>query len=355
MLTWPVLAETADRRTRPYGQLGRKGVCYRSMDRQATTGQTPGDREAQLSNVALLHYVEGLTQGEIAKRMKLSRATIVNMLRESLRLGIVDIRVDGRHLRGSNLARELRDKYDLADVYVAQAASDGSRVSHSETLPHLARVGATALLDAAEPGDRIGVAWGETISAVAEAMPPRSIFGVEICQLVGAIGSEFEPGAETAAAQIARKIAAQCHPLHAPALISSADLAAQLRSEPAIRAQLDRLAALDLTLATIGTLEADARTARAGLASPEELSAARAAGAVAVLCCRYLDRDGAEVAFPPHDRIIAAELSDLKAAGKRLVAVCGVDRCEAVLATLRAGLATHLCVDHGLAVRLADA
>ena len=38
-----------------------------------------GDRTAQLSNVALLYYGEGLTQSDIAKRLQVSRMTVVNM------------------------------------------------------------------------------------------------------------------------------------------------------------------------------------------------------------------------------------------------------------------------------------
>ncbi len=55
-------------------------------------------RNSVLTNVALLYSGEGLTQSEIAKRMNVSRATVVNQLRESRELGIVDIRICGEAL-----------------------------------------------------------------------------------------------------------------------------------------------------------------------------------------------------------------------------------------------------------------
>ena len=103
-----------------------------------------GEKDALLSNVALLYYGEGLTQGDIAKRMKVSRATIVNMLRESRELSIVDIRVDGKNLKGSNLSRDLREKFELEDVYVA-LTGEGASTSRQSNLPQLARVAATGL------------------------------------------------------------------------------------------------------------------------------------------------------------------------------------------------------------------
>tara|TARA_R110002096_G_scaffold267647_4_gene461415 strand:- start:247 stop:1221 length:975 start_codon:yes stop_codon:yes gene_type:complete len=313
-----------------------------------------GEKDALLSNVALLYYGEGLTQGDIAKRMKVSRATIVNMLRESRELSIVDIRVDGKNLKGSNLSRDLREKFELEDVYVA-LTGEGASTSRQSNLPQLARVAATAILDVVEPGDRVGVAWGETVLAMANEMPRTLVGRVEIRQLIGSMISTRVPASENCAIQIANKLGANCYTLHAPGLISTAALATTFRAEPTIAEQLGRLRALDMTIASIGNIRPDTHLAAAGMATAAELDAARAAGAVGVICCRYIDAMGNEIALPPHDRLIAADLRDLLAARKRLLAVCGKDRGPATLAAIRGRLVTHLCVDHGLARYLIEA
>jgi len=138
-----------------------------------------------LANIALLYYGEGLTQSEIAKRMQVSRATIVNMLKDSRDLGIVEIRVDGKYLASSNLARDVCEKFGLADVYIATSDTRQSTNNRASLLAHVARVAAAAVLDIVEPGDRIGVAWGETILAVSDVIPSSSTEKVEVCQLIG--------------------------------------------------------------------------------------------------------------------------------------------------------------------------
>ncbi len=328
-----------------------KGRKFLRMDRPVSSHRPSGDKEALLSNVALLYYGEGLTQGEIAKRMKVSRATIVNMLRDSRDLGIVDIRVDGRHLSGSSLARDLREAYGLEDVYIAHAEADQT-LSRAETLAQLGRVACSALLDVASPGDRIGVAWGETVMAVADAMPLNPVADVEVCQLIGSMISERVPASENCTIQIATKLGAQCFTLHAPGLISNADLAERMRAEPTIKAQLERLGALDLAVYSIGNVQPDTHLVAAGMASGAELTAAREAGAVGIVCCRYLDAQGAEIDLPPRARLIAAQIADLRAARKRLLIVCGADRSAAALAAIRGGLVTHLCVDSALGTAL---
>ncbi|MEM6387783.1 MAG: sugar-binding domain-containing protein [Pseudomonadota bacterium] len=324
------------------------------MDKATPHARPSGNKEAMLSNVALLYYGEGLTQGEIAKRMKVSRATIVNMLRESRELGIVDIRIDGRHLSGSSMARDLRDKFGLEDVYVSQAESD-QNLNRAVTLAQLGRVASSALLDIVSAGDRVGVAWGETIMAVADSMPKLPIENVEVCQLIGSMISERVPASENCTIQIASKLSAQCFTLHAPALISSAELAGRLRSEPTINSQLARLGSLDMSVFSIGNVSSETHLVAAGMASVSELTEARKAGAVGVVCCRYIDAEGREIELPPSDRVIAARIEDLRAARKSLLIVCGADRCDAALAAIKGGLTTHLCVDAALGSALINA
>jgi len=221
------------------------------------------DKDATLANVALLYYGEGLTQSDIAKRMQVSRATIVNMLRESRERGIVEIRVDGHHLSSSNLAREIRDRFGLQDVYIAISDTSDMESERSDLLGQVGRVGASAILDIIEPGDRLGVAWGETIMAVSNVTAQSSTDQVEVCQL---IGSEM--------------------------------------------------------------------------------------GAVGIICCRYIDRDGKNIETSPDERLLAATLSNLRKPKKKLLVVCGSDRAHATLAAIRGDLVTHLCVDQGLAKEL---
>ncbi|MBD3626411.1 MAG: MarR family transcriptional regulator, partial [Rhodobacteraceae bacterium] len=147
------------------------------MARDESTANPFNDKDAQLANVALLYYGEGLTQSEIAKRLAVSRPTVVNMLRESRERGIVEIRVDGEVLAASTLSRQLCAKYGLADAYVSRSRV-GAAPDRDESLAQLARVAAMAVLDVVRPGDTVGVAWGETLKAVAEAMPRQPVDGV---------------------------------------------------------------------------------------------------------------------------------------------------------------------------------
>ena len=312
------------------------------------------DKEALLANVALLYYGEGLTQSDIAKRMQVSRATIVNMLRESRERGIVEIRVDGKHLSSSNMARQLRDKFDLKDVYIANSDTRETSAKRSELLEQVGRVGAAAILDIVETGDRVGVAWGETIMAVSNVIPKSSSDSVQVCQLIGSMNSVRVPASENCAIQIAGKLGAKCFTLHAPGIVATAEMAEVFRNEPTIQSQLARLDQLDMTIASIGNVSEDTHLQAAGMATSAELKKAREMGAVGIICCRFIDAGGNRIATSPDDRLIAATLDNLRKSQKKLLVVCGADRADATLAAIRGDLVTHLCVDYDLASELLE-
>lgn len=308
------------------------------------------DKDSLLANVALLYYGEGLTQSEIAQRMGVSRPTIVNMLRDSRERGIVEIRVDGKVLTSSTLSRQLCEKFGLQDVYVARSRASGSTLpDRTETLTHVANVAAVALLNIVKDGDTVGVAWGETIKAVASVMPHGQARNVTVCQMIGSMVSERVPASEDCAIRIANALNAQCFTLHAPAVMSSVELAQAMRNEMTIAAQLKRLESLDVALFSIGNTDADTHLVAASIASKREVKAAVRAGAKGIVCCRYIDDSGQQMDLPPDDRVIAISTETLKRARRKLVVIAGEDRRDAALAILSGGLATHLCVDEHLA------
>ncbi|GAA6206723.1 sugar-binding transcriptional regulator [Cognatishimia sp. WU-CL00825] len=308
------------------------------------------DKDAQLANVAILYYGEGLTQSEIAKRMGVSRPTVVNMLRDSRERGIVEIRVDSEVLSSSSLSRALCAKFDLQDVYIARAREPQKRKSErSELLSQVARVAGMAIQDIVSSGDTVGVAWGETIKSVSMVMTRNNLHDVTVCQMIGSMVSDRVPTSEDCAIRIANYLNAECYTLHAPAVLSSAKLAEQITSEPTIAAQLSRLRSLDVAIFSVGNIRQDTHLVAAGIASGEELDAAVASGANGIVCGRYIDRSGQALGLPPENRLVAIEISDLRAAKKKFLVAAGDDRLDAVHAAIMGKLVTHLCIDEALA------
>ena len=305
--------------------------------------------DSYLANIALLYYQEGLTQNDIATRLGVSRTTIVNYLKESKERGIVDIRVNGQSLRSSLLSKELSARYRLADVYVAHV---GPEAEANFSLRQTARVAAMAFHDIVSPGDVIGVAWGETVKQVADNLPFRSIAKTEVCQVIGSMESDRLLSAEDCAIQIANRIEARCHTLHAPAVLSSVQLAESLRHEPSIKTQLERFRSLDVILTSVGGLSENTHVLSSGILDRNSLEELTEKGAVGFICSSFIKQDGSPLSFPLQDRMIAIQFKDILRTPKRIMVASGQHKLKAVKAALDGGHVTHAVLDDQLALGL---
>lgn len=306
---------------------------------------------ATLAHVALLYYRDGLTQGQIASRVGLSRATVVNYLRLARETGVVDIRIAGDSFATSNLSRNLAARWGLEAAYVARADTGPAA---GDPGARLAAMAALSVHDLLPPGARLGLAWGETVQAIAEAFPERPVSELSVHQIVGSMYDHHLFAAETSTVEIARKCRARCRTLHAPAILSSPELAAALRREPIIRHQLDRFAALSHALFSVGDTGPDTTLVTSGITSAAEVARYREAGARAVLCGHFIDGAGHPMDTPLSDRMIGITPAQLARVPVRILAAAGPTKREAVRALLRGGYVSHLMIDEASAIGLLD-
>lgn len=299
---------------------------------------------ALLSNVAVLYYKEGLTQSEISKRIGVSRASVVNYLRQARDTGIVDIRIEGSAFASTGLSRKLCQKFGLEDAYIAPS-DDDLALDHAAQTRLVAQVCGMALFDLLQSGDWLGVSWGGTVQLTANSFPNRPIADLSICQILGSMSSPDLASAEDCAIQIARKTGARCYTLHAPALVSDANLAQKLREEPVIRQQLERFDHLTKVLFSIGSVDDDTLMLTSDMSSKAELENYKKLGAVGVLCGRYISKDGAQIDADLNKRLIGIKLDALRRIKTRMFVANGTRKLDAVLAVLKGGYATHLVID----------
>lgn len=311
--------------------------------------------DAVLANAAILYYKEGLTQNEIAKRMGVSRATVVTYLRLARENNIVDIRVNGASFSSSKLSKDLKDKFSLNDAYVADYTpddADGADRRIENLNKHVARVGAAALYDILKPNDVVGVAWGETIHFLSEELSRGRIEGLTVCQMIGSMKTPLLSAAETCAIRIASRLGADCNTLHTPAVLSSAELAAALRAEPIIKSQLEKFSEFTRTIFSVGNCDANTHIVRSSITTGEEFQWYKSRGAVGVLCGRFIDEQGEHIAGSMDDRMIGITLDELRQLNCGVLVAGGPEKLSAIRATLAGKYVSHLVVDENTARQL---
>ncbi len=304
--------------------------------RRRNAGQVSG--ESIVVEAAWMYYHDGLNQAKIAKRLDVSRATVVNYLQEAREKGYIRISLAPDVFTGHQLAEDLRERFGLQAAYVLPGAPGDNEAS----LMRVARGAAEWLPSLLAPGDTLGVSWGRTVYEVAESMEQTRTENVTVSQLVGSMATPYGFTAEICSAHMAQRLGARVINLHAPAVLSNPDLAARLREEPIIRDQLAALSHCNKAIFAAGSSTHESHIVSSGVASHSDLDWYVEQGATGVLCGRFIDRDGRSIPGALDDRMIGVTLDKLLGLDMGLLVSDGADKVVPMLAAIAGGYVTHV-------------
>lgn len=320
-----------------------------NKSRSDSTGIVQRD-DAPFIEAAWLYYHNGLNQNDIASRMQISRASVVNYLSEARKRGWVRVYLNNDVFLSHQLSDELCAAYGLSEVLVvpddpADVASEITRVTRAaaDWLPRLLR-----------PGDQLGVSWGETIYMLAQQMTVHPVNDLTVVQLVGSRPAAPGFAAEACTTLLAQKLNGHCINLHVPLLLSNKTLRDLLCHEPVVADQLAALAGCNKTLFACGTCVDDAHVIRTGLIAPQELKKYTGRGAVGVICGRLIDADGNAVVADTEERMIGVALEQMQDKELSLLVAAGEGRAVSARAAIKGGYVTHLATSTSIARQLLD-
>ena len=299
---------------------------------------------------AWMYYHDGLNQTEIAEILQVSRATVVNYLQEARAQGHIRTTLAPEVFTGHQLAQDLCDKFDLKAAYVLP----GENCSEEKMLMRVASGAAEWLPKLLGSGDRLGVSWGRIVYEVAEALDQNKLSDVTVTQLVGSMATPYGFTAEICSALMADNLGAKCINLHAPAVLNDPDLAARLRKEPIIHAQLDALSHCNKAIFSAGSVDHDSHVVSSHLATDAELDWYVKQGATGVLCGRFIDGNGRPIPGDLDERMIGVTLDKLLGLEMGLLVSEGASKVAPMLAAIAGGYVTHIVTGHQTARLMLD-
>jgi len=300
-----------------------------------------------IHKAAWLYYTHGLRQDEVARQLNISRASVAMYLRKARESGVVNISTSTSLFTDDTLARQIEDLYGLAAVWIVPDDAPG-REPGADVPP----VAAGVFLELARNGDRIGVAWGRTVYAMADVMSYADLQDVTVVQMCGNLGAPYSYRPDQCTMEIARRLNAKGLNFYAPLVLTSERLALELRAEPVIREQLASVADCNLALFSVGTVDEDSHVVKCGALTPDQMHAMRDAGAAGVIAGQMIDAAGELLDCDYNHRVISADLASIRAIGKRLVVVQEDNKFGPLTAALNGRLCTHLVVTASVARRL---
>jgi deoxyribonucleoside regulator len=297
-----------------------------------------------------LYYEHDLTQAEVGARMGFSRPKVSKLIAEGRERGLVKIEIAEPADDLVPLEISLEDRYGLREVVVVARSEDRRTTELSA-----GRAGAALLARVCTPETVLGISWGVSMRALADATPRRAFRCTKVVPLVGGMGkAHTQLHSNQVCADLAEKLGAECLHLAAPAIARSSRSRAELVAMPGIGDTLAEGAACDVAVVGIGGILPSSTMVEAGYFTLEEFLGLRERGIVGDVCCHFLDAGG-RTRYPElSERIVGLTPGELRAIDRTIGIATGAEKARGVAAVIRGGFVEALVCDRDLARSLLE-
>jgi deoxyribonucleoside regulator len=308
------------------------------------------DEDHLIMKVLRLYYEHDLTQAEVAKRMGFSRPKVSRLIAEGRTRGLVKVEIAEPTGDYAPLEIALENRYGLSEALVVSSAEERRATELAAGMASgaiLARICTRATV--------LGIAWGMSVRALADALPLRAFMCSKIVPLVGGMGrTEAALHSNQVCTTLAEKLYVECLDLAAPAIAPSLRSRTELMEMPGIEDVLAEGAACDVAVVGIGGIVPTSTMVGAGYFTLEEFLELKDRGAVGDVCCHFLDASGIPCLPDFSERVVGLTLNQLQAIPKVIGIATGAEKAAGVAAVLRGGYLATLVCDRELAQALLE-
>jgi DNA-binding transcriptional regulator LsrR (DeoR family) len=311
-------------------------------------------RDNDAHEAASMYYLQGETMETIARHLGVSRSSVSRLLAYARESGLVRISVAPAPGERGTLAGELNQIFGIHTTVVRVRDFD----TGVNRLDNVAKVAAERFLDMIEPGNVIGIAWGNTTAEITRHMPPVEVEDTTVVQLNGA-ASASGTGVryiDTTISQAADALGANMVHFPVPAFFDYEETKKAMWRERSVRTVVDLIERADVALFGVGAFGGDipSHVYSAGYLEESDIAEVRREGVVGDICTILIREDGSYSDMAINHRASGPTPELLKTIPRRLCVVAGEAKAIPLIGALRAGVVTDLVVDDRTARRVLE-
>ncbi|MDT3378221.1 sugar-binding transcriptional regulator [Labrys neptuniae] len=301
--------------------------------------------ESLACRAAWLHYVGGLTQAAVAKRLGLPSVKTHRLIARAVASGVVKVSIDGDIIECVELEAELCRRFHLDHCEVAPDLGE-----EGIPLRALGQAGAGFLRREIERGDHrtIGLSHGRTLTSAVAHMSRIAAGQMRFVSLLGVLTRNYAVNPHDVMHSIAEKTGAQAYVMPVPFFANSAEDKAVLLAQRGISDVLAMANGAELKVVGIGSVDADAQLVSSGMMHPQEIRDIKAEGGVGEMLGYFFDAQGRVLENPLTARTLGVALNGR--ADDHVVGIAGgAHKLEAIRAVLLSGRLRGLITDEATA------
>ena len=304
---------------------------------------TDGDKSRldEAARAGWLYFIAGHTQDEIAKMLKVSRASAQRLVSLCLAERLITFRLEHPIAACMELAARLKEVFHLASCEVVP--TDPAAPLSTAGIAERAAGVLEATLRSEQP-TIVALGTGRMVRAAVERVSPIDCPHHEIVSLVGNISTDGSASFYDTVGRLADRTKARHYPMPLPFLMSSEEERAQMLRISSVARVRAIAAKADLRLIGIGQMDQSAQVHIDGFVTHEELFEMRRLGAAGEVIGWAFDADGRIIDGGTNRRLTSIP-PVVPAVAQTIGAALGQAKVPAIRAALKGRLINGLITD----------
>ena len=306
--------------------------------RQATGAQSETDRLR--ARAVWLYHVEGITQNDIAQQLGINRVMVVRLLADARRRNEVRVSISAPLAELTELERRIETGFGINRVIIAPFSDP-----EEDPVRVIAAAAGNFSSTLMTSGMTVGVGWGRTLYNSLPFINGETLENFRVVSLLGGIAAARRFNPAEFAWQFAELFQAEGFLIPAPAVVDSPETKHALLERCGLAAIFEMANNLDVALLSVGGISTLTTSYRTGYITEAERRSLIDAGAVGDVLYNFIDQDGGLVGHEVNDRVISADLVQIRRCPERVLISGGKEKRVALRAAIKTLLPTTLITD----------
>jgi DNA-binding transcriptional regulator LsrR (DeoR family) len=298
------------------------------------------DREL-LARVARRYYLDDASKVTIAEELGISRFKVARLLEKARETGVVTITVNSPTPIDWELSRRLSNHWGLPALVVN---SNGG--TEQEVHRYVGEATAGLLVSLLEEGEILGLAWGRTLTAMADFLPrlPK----ISVVQLTGSVTADLNDSPVELVRRTSLSTGGRAFPIIAPLVVGDTAALEVLKRHPDVKAAIELFDHITTAVIAGGSGEPPASQLRAVIPVADR-ARLQAAGVRSEINGIFINDEGGAVGKEYTDRYLSISLDQMLHVPRVIAAAGGESKLLSLRAVVLSGIVTNVVTDHTLA------
>ena len=299
-----------------------------------------------IAKILKLHYLENLSQAEVAQNLGLSAVKVNRLLKIARQSGMIEINIRLPYTNLFDLENQILSLSSLREIIVTPSIDD----LPAGDLSLIAQVAAKHLVNLIRPKENICLGGGRTVFEVINKIDYQRIPGVRILPAIGGIQRDEKRDVNSLSNRMAERLGGEAMQFYAPAFAETEAERETIYQLTHVSKALELASQAGIGVFGIGTLQIDASIIQYCSLPYHQLSEmVKKSDGVGEILGYVINAQGEECIPEVSNLVIGISLKDLHKIPIRIGVAAGSHKAPAIAAVIKGGFYTNLVIDESAA------